>query len=234
MRASVSVPVGAVKLVAVPSIADFFRQLIENPRETRTRDNKGKMSWPEAKTAARYELLRDIMAFSNTMDGGTMIFGIQDATHELLGLDEEEVKSFDKSSIYEALSAYASPVPQFEVERCPIDGISYVAIVVREFEEVPTVCKKEARATKGEARPNEKPLLRKAAVYIRTEGAQTIEIDREELMRDLLNLATRRKGDHLLRQILDLIPMAFRQPSPPPVSPYQEEIAAAKKDLAGG
>jgi predicted HTH transcriptional regulator len=213
---------------------EFFRALLFNPKETRTRDNRSNTGWPPPKTSGRLQLIRDIIAFSNTVDGGTLVFGIENDTHRLVGLSDKELRSFDKSAIYEALKTFASPIPDFDIERGQIDGNWYVAVVVREFSEVPTICRQSAEAQVG-SNPKLKTVLRAGSLYIRTEGAQTVEIDTEQLMRDLLDLAVQRKGDHLLRQIFRLIPFELRSAvATPEGNPYDDDIQAARRDFGSG
>lgn len=214
---------------------EFFTGLLENPKETRSRDNKSKTGWPPPRSPGRLYLIRDIIAFSNTRDGGTLVFGVENGTHQLIGLTNDELKSFDKSAIYEALKTFASPIPDFDVERCQLDGNWYVAVVVREFGEVPTICRQSAEAGVGSMNPKIKTVLRCGAIYIRTEGAQTVEIDSEQLTRELLELALQRKGDHLLRQISNLIPPQLRSTiSTPADNPYRDDVRAAIRDFVNG
>lgn len=214
-------------------LEEFFRTLLANPRETKSRDNKGAMEWPAAKTEGRFDLLADIMAFSNARDGGTIMFGIENSTHAPVGLTQAQVSSFDKSNIFEAMKTYASPVPDFDLERCEIDNRWFVAIVVKEFRVIPTVCSRDAQIAVPGPPAKQKNVLRAGAVYVRTDGAQTIEINSEQLMRDLIELATRRRGEDLLRQIADLLPETMRGASKPPaVNPYASDIEAARRDLS--
>jgi predicted HTH transcriptional regulator len=216
----------------VAELDEVFRALLSNPKETRTRDNKSRTGWPPPKTAGRLNLVRDIIAFSNTRDGGTLVFGVENGTHHFVGLTDEELKSFDKSMIYEALKTFASPVPDFDVERCQLDGNWYVAMLVREFTDIPTICRQSAEARVGTSNPKLKTVLRCGSLYVRTEGAQTVEIDSEHLMRELLDLAVRRKGDGLLRQISDLIPPQLRSTqSTLGDNPYASDISAARRDF---
>jgi len=214
-------------------LEEYFRTLLANARETKFRDNKGAMSWPAAKTEGRFSLLADIMAFSNIRDGGTLVFGVQNSTHAALGLTPAQVASFDKSDVFEALKTYASPVPDFEVDRCQVDGKWFVAIVIRQFGSIPTVCLRDAQVAVAGPPARQKVVLRAGAVYVRTEGAQSVQINSEQSMRELIELATRVRGEDLLRQIADLLPESLRvSVRSPAVNPYQEEIEAAKRDLS--
>lgn len=211
-------------------VEDLFRTLLGAPAETRARDNKGAMEWPPAKSESRFKLLADIMAFSNTRDGGTLVFGVENGTHALIGLTKVQVESFDKTKVYDALKAHASPIPDFEVERCQVDGRWYVAFLVRAFRELPTVCRQIAQVPAGNAT---KVMLRPGAIYVRTSGAQTMEITGEAEMRDLLELATQHKGEHLLRQIASLIPLELQSSrSAPDSDPYAGDEASARRELA--
>jgi predicted HTH transcriptional regulator len=154
------------------------------------------------------------------------VVGIRNGTHELEGVSAPALVSWDQTTIFEALQRHASPTPALRVERAVIDGKSYVSIEVQEFAEIPTVCQLEGLAKSGNRAGD--LILRRGALYIRTDGAQTVEMDNESLTRDLIARAMNRKGDHLLGQIANLIAPP-KEPTAAPVDAYQSDREAARK-----
>jgi predicted HTH transcriptional regulator len=211
-----------------------FRDLLDFPAETRNRDNKAGRSWPTIRKDNRFRLclVRDIMAMGNTAYGGVIVIGIADKTHQLTGVAETDLGSWDQSSLFEAVTRHSSPPPRFRVERARMNGHWFVAVEVEEFEEIPCVCILEGNV---EVPPSQRSqvvrpevILRRGGLYIRSEGAQTVEIDREELTRGLIARAISRKGDHLLRQIEDLVNPASGDAGP---AAYQDQADAASSFL---
>jgi predicted HTH transcriptional regulator len=159
----------------------IVQQLIDARTETQTCDYKGSIEWPtDAAEAAPY--IRDIMAMANTPGGGWLLFGIEDGTGIVEGLNLRQLKSFDRTVIHDRLSRHSSPVPDFHLHKHPADGQTVLALRVEESRALPVVCSLECVSR---YRPGELE-LRRAALYIRTTGAQTKEIDTEAEMRELL------------------------------------------------
>lgn len=190
------------------------RALLSGGSETRNFDVKGPIAWPQKTSRARYELVRDILAFSNTPDGGTILIGVAPSTHVVLGMDDTGVKTWDTTKVAQGCAVFGSPPPLVHVCYPIVDGKQLVMLEIAPFAEVPTVCREEAK--EGSV-----VILRKAGLYIRTSMAQTVEIHDEEQIRSLIEQAMNRKAEHLLAQIRGLV---GPPPSPERPHPYDAMI----------
>lgn len=57
---------------------DEIRHLIMLKSEGANLDYKAGFAWTKENRDKKYELIRDLIAFSNTKDGGRVIFGVRD------------------------------------------------------------------------------------------------------------------------------------------------------------
>jgi schlafen family protein len=83
-----------------PFREELVRQLIGQAAESRGLDYKGPMAWAGSK-AERAELIRDLMCFSNTPDGGYILVGVDEgaAGWVLTGLTPDQAETFDPTKI---------------------------------------------------------------------------------------------------------------------------------------
>lgn len=196
------------------------RKLIDRKAESRSLDYKGHVTWNKSRGSdEQLGIVKDVLAFANTQDGGAIVFGVDRDTHLVCGLSEEEIHSFDTTSLNDQVHRFCDPAHSGVVGKFEIDGKWVVVIEVPEFKEVPILCKADAHSSKDSS----KALLRKGAVYIRTDKATSEEIRSAEHMRDLLSRATVKKGDELLRTIERLI-----KGKPANVPPDVEEFYRAE------
>ena len=94
-----------------------LRKLLAQKSEWRNLDCKERLDWNSASTDAKCQLVKDILAFLNTEDGGVIIFGIHDGTLELVGLAEDEFTSFDATKLNDFLHKYTDPISSCEVQK---------------------------------------------------------------------------------------------------------------------
>src|SRR6266404_5107622 len=151
------------------------------------------MNWATATTAEKAELIKDVLAMANTQDGGRIIFGVRNGDFEPIGLTDEDFQSFDVTPFTDFLNRYADPSFHCRVHKFVIKGKKFVAIEVPEFDAVPIICKTDAHDT------NNRQVLKRGAVYIRTNRAASEIVPDAETMRDLMNRAVVKRGDELLR-----------------------------------
>jgi hypothetical protein len=179
-------------------VEELLRELLEQAAETRNLEYKGPMAW-EGK-AASGELIRDIMCFANTPDGGRILIGVAEGASGWVraGITQEQATTFDPTKIGDLASGYCPVLPVFRVHRVSVDGSLYVLIVVDEFADQPIVCTKDLHGPQNEV------ILRAGAIYTRTVDAKCTEIRGAEEMQRLLDLAVRKRGDALLAQVASL------------------------------
>ncbi len=175
---------------------------------------------------AKAKLAKIVIAFSNRKDGGYLLIGVEDSTLRPIGLTLQQVKSWDGARVTAALASYAAPQPVIKVTRGALpDGKVLVALHVAPFEEQPLVCVK----TVDDDDRRKPPILRKGALYIRSEGTECKEVSTEAEMRELLARAYVKKADRLLMEIKALIDAHW----PGAASPTGTLLSVIEQDLDG-
>jgi len=175
------------------------RELINSRTENKNLDYKQAMNWGTAAAHEKGALVKDILDMTNTQDGGRIIFGVRDADFEVVGLTEEDFRSFDTTRLLDFVNRYADPPSAVGVSKFTVDGQRIVALDVPEFAEVPTICKADLNT------PNNQAVLKRGATYMRTERASSESVSTADAMRDLMNRAVVKRGDQLLKMVERLI-----------------------------
>jgi len=175
-------------------------QLIAQNAESRGLDFKAPMAW-EGSKADRAELIRDLMCFANTPDGGYILVGIEESPGGFVatGVSDDQAESFDPSKIGDLAQTYCSVLPVFAVHKVALEGNLYVLIAVEEFECQPIICTKDCHG------PGNELVLRAGTVYTRTVDAKCTETKTAEDMQRVLDMAVRKRGDALLAQVAGLL-----------------------------
>lgn len=199
------------------------RELLAQKSETRNLDCKKSFNWDIADNDAKCELVKDILSFSNTQDGGVLVFGVEDGTFKHVGMSDADLASFDTTRINDFLHRYTDPQTSCEIQRSTIDGLNLVLISVPEFKDVPIICKKAANSSKDPS----KVILKLGGIYIRTEKASSEAVPSAEEMRDLMNRALLKRGDQLLNMIQSLLKGGPASQGTE-IDRYAEEIQAAR------
>jgi hypothetical protein len=181
--------------------ADRIRELIRLGNENRNLDYKGAFSWDQINSDEKCEITKDILAFSNTRDGGAILLGVNDKTGVLEGLTEEQYASFDQTKFNSFVHRYTDPRHTSNVHRILIDEKRVVVIDVPEFADVPILCARDANSSVNQS----KLILRRAALYMRTDKATSEVIEDADAMRELLNRGLLRRQDDLLRAIKQIV-----------------------------
>lgn len=151
--------------------------------ESRSIEFKGPEKW-EALSSG---LAKDILAMSNIRDGGIIIIGIE-KTGQILGLSKEQLETYDTDVMIDFVNKYASPSIALDIvaHKYQIENIServLLIIQIREFEELPIICKK-----------GNSDELKQAGIYFRPIGKPESRLIREESeMRELLEIAVEKK-----------------------------------------
>lgn len=190
------------KAKEVPTIsAERIRELVRLGNENRNLDYKGAFSWEMVSNDAKCEIAKDILAFSNTRDGGVILIGVNDKSGTLEGLTEEQYASFDQTKFNSFVHRYTDPRHTSNIHRIVVDQKRVIAIDVPEFADVPILCARDANSS---VKPN-RLILRRAALYMRTDKATSEPIEDADAMRELLNRGLMRRQDDLLRAIKQIV-----------------------------
>ena len=88
---------------------DAVRELLDIKSENKNLDYKEKFNWNTSSKEEKTEIVKDILAMSNTQDGGNIIFGVRDNDFESIGLSEDDFKSFDQTKVNDFLHKYTDP-----------------------------------------------------------------------------------------------------------------------------
>ncbi len=160
---------------------DELRDILALGHEQRGVEFKGPMDASDRSFLAK--VIRAALGMANRRDGGYIILGIDDAAPESggPGLNPSQVvqwTSYDDLATW--MGEYADPALNFEaaVRRTP-PGHEVVVLEVREFEEVPVLCKRDFTT-----------ILKRGALYTRSHAKpETSDTHQHAELRELLDLA---------------------------------------------
>jgi hypothetical protein len=201
-----------------------INKLIERKSESKNIDYKQGINWYKCTKDEKLGIIKDILAMANTQDGGWIIFGVREPDRVFEGIKGDEYNSFDETSLNRYLHKYAEPKFAVQVYRFEIDNKLVVALNIPEFEENPIICKTDAHSSIDRS----KHILKKGAIYIRTEEASSEIISSSQEMSELLGRGMTKKGDKLLHFIERLIKGKPLKASVRDKEKFEEEIKEAE------
>lgn len=170
-----------------------FRLLVEAGHETRHIEFKQPFRWNDDNSVyLREKVIKAILGFSNTKDGGNIVIGItEDFDHhpQLVGLSGEEIQSFSYESIKGQIDSFGTSIISFEIKEAEDKNKHFIVINVSDFEELPIICKKDSQT---------KDVMRRGDIYCRLlSGNISTDKATEKEMREIIEMATD-KGDRKL------------------------------------
>jgi len=196
--------------------------IVKYGKERLDLDYKGPINWNEWPRREKAELVRDMMALANSDIPGYIVIGATDmggVVRSYIGLNDDQIKSFDPSKIADKIKRYANPEVRFELYKPTVDGNRYVVIRVLPFQSVPHICIKSCDDVLGEA-----------AVYVRGEGARTIKVPSAEYMRRLVDRAIQISADTLVDRVRRLVG-ASKEREIEVFNPFESQIAKIRKQV---
>lgn len=145
-------------------------------------------------TAFLAKVARAAIALSNLRDGGVILVGVDDADPAQGGTglsDEERSLWADYDLVSDRLASYCDPPIQFGITLRRVPSNHAVArIRVSEFDDIPTLCKKEFTG-----------VLTRGRLYLRTKGKpETADSFSSNELRELLDLAGEKRARAILAQ----------------------------------
>jgi len=181
---------------------------IQQRKEERYLEYKCSMVWTSDDT--KVKIAKAMMAMSNLRNGGVIVIGMKEIKRgvwEPDAMTDEQVTSFTQDDIAQWVNDYAVPAIQFTVEPFFLDKNKFVIIQVREFDSVPTICRKPKTLRGREA-------LKNGALYYRSNlKNESAPISSEEDMRELIAVAV---GKGVARDIRHLQELGFVATFPAP------------------
>lgn len=166
------------------------------------------------------QIVRAVLAMANREHGGIVIIGIEDegALINPVGLSESELAGWTYDHVADQIARYADPGISFELSITMYNGMSFVAIVVEEFFDIPIICKRDYPQ-----------VLRSGACYVRTRRKpETSEIPTQTEMRELLDLAINKGVSSYLERARQV---GLYVPPGPAESTGQEFFGDERRDL---
>lgn len=146
----------------------------------------------------RDKILRAMLAMANHRDGGLVIVGVDESGTGLLqtGLTPEQLATWTRDLVGDAIAAYADPPIDFDVELVRAGERAFVILRIRQFSDVPVVCKRNGAQAQG------KLVLREGACYVRPRRKpESVEVPTAADMRDLLDLAIDRGVETFIKRM---------------------------------
>lgn len=200
-----------------------FAALIELGAEQRNVEFKG--PGPISDKHLVHKVVRAILGMTNRLDGGYVVVGVAEIDGGLnpVGVDARTVAGWTRDALADKAAPLVDPSVDFDLEHRAYRGQRFVLITVREFDETPVFC----RANRNDA-GNKNVVLREGALYVRSRRKpETVEIRTAQEMRDLLDLALRKR----LRNFIELLQAAGLSASVSPHATDREKFEAQIADL---
>lgn len=152
--------------------------LITHGREERNLEYKGPVAWDEY----QQRLAKCIMAIANIRDGGAIVIGVEEdppGTFTPVGLSEAQRDSFKQDEVARYVSNYADPYVEITLRYVSTQGMDFVVIQVKEFDELPVICRKDGVEVRG------------GAIYTRTRRVyECAVVPGQAEMREMIEMAT--------------------------------------------
>lgn len=162
--------------------------LIIHGSEERNLEYKCSMSWGDNST--KIKVTKTSMAMANIPDGGAMIFGVDETSpghFEPRGVDHNNADSFNQDDIQDYVNGYADPFVELTVNKEDYDKKLFVVIQIREFEELPVVCKKNGQEL---VRGDFYTRLKCGDIYTRPRRKfESVPVPSQTEMREILEMA---------------------------------------------
>jgi len=125
-----------------------LEELLEGGRERSGLDFKASCAWAKAQ-----EFAKDILAMSNTRDGGYIVVGVNeqdDGSYTRMGVSATDRVTYKEDEMRDQMTKYADPHVDFSCQvLSDAQGLFYVVIRVYEFTNVPVICRKDSNSTQA-------------------------------------------------------------------------------------
>jgi hypothetical protein len=171
-------------------------QFIKGVGENSNVDAKGPCYWDLKDGSAR--LAKDIVAFSNSRDGGVIVVGKsqrQDKQFDFVGVTPEQARTFDTTEVAKWVNKRFAPAVHLTCYAVEFENKLYVVIAVEQFADVPAICVKQYDSQDKDSN------IRLGAIYVRTANATSEPVSSIEEWRKLIGLATANRGDEFVSHV---------------------------------
>lgn len=169
-------------------------RFIQTSGESSNIDAKGPIEWDGSVISA--SLAKDIVAFANSRDGGVIVIGKSegdDGKFPFDGLSAEQASSFETTKIAAWVNARFQPPVNLVCHHQDYEERRFVILVINEFSDMPSLC------VRGFQVPGKNDfILRERTLYVRNLNAESVPLGNVEELRELIGLATKKRGDEML------------------------------------
>jgi len=177
-----------------PQPADkIISGILESPNESKSIEFKPSIPWPDNIDGIQQnnkvqEIIKSILAMSNSRDGGKIILGMEKDNsdrHILKGMEKYHLNAYDQDLIFEHVRNFGESEPQFQVLNIEYNSMNFIVFAVQSFTYAPVICKNKRHLTQ----------LENAVIYIRTDKPETKKITEPWEMKEILDLAIEKELD---------------------------------------
>lgn len=177
-----------------PYTVEQLIRLVKASGEDSNVDAKAPMAWDEGVASA--ELSKDIAAFANSRDGGTLVIGkseLDDGQFDYVGLTAEQAKSFDPTRVANWLESRFKPPISIRCHIVEYESKRYAVIDVSEFSDIPILCVRnfDSPTERG------KQIIKERTLYVRNSKAESAPLGSPDELRELIGMATGKNADRM-------------------------------------
>jgi hypothetical protein len=185
--------------------------ILQAPNESKSIELKPSILWPPTidalqKEGKAQEIIKTILALSNTYNGGKIILGIEKDKDRYVvkGMDDKHLASYDNDMIFEQVRNYGDPEPAFQVHHVKYQDNdkekSAIVFVVQGLRISPVICNNIRNLSK----------LESSVIYIRTDKPETKKITQVVEMREVVDIAVEREIELFSRRFQALAGKALQ------------------------
>lgn len=180
---------------------EVLKGLVYQGHETANLDYKGDMPWEKP---SRYGLIKDIIAFANR-GGGWIVVGVDEdgktPEEQRTGVGEANLATWEVTKVSTGVNNFAGPPIDIMLRRWydSEEEKWYVIVHVPQHRETPHLCIDEQKDHKGNH------VLRKAALYYRTDNKESAEISDPVRYAKLIRQCLLHDRENLLREFQQIM-----------------------------
>jgi len=191
-----------------------WTHIVKRGFESKDLDYKAAKSWDESDKKACCELVKDILAISNT-NGGWLVIGVNETASGFTysGVTQEQAGTFDTTRLNRFLQNYTDPPINTHIQKPNVEGTIFIVIEVPRFVDTPHICQKDF--------PD---VLRQSAIYVRTDNNESAELKKSADVRNIVERTIKNRADTLLESFRSILKHGLGSETPSDNEEYRRQI----------